>query len=91
MADHSDPNAVNSIFSDIDISAADLYDLFGFPGDATTAGEQVVVALTFASISVAFSRAGRILLALGRLGEAERYLGMAVDMNPRHESFHVHR
>ena len=50
MADHNDPNAVNSIFSDIDISAADLYDLFGFPGDATTAGEQVVVALTFASI-----------------------------------------
>ena len=50
MADHNDPNAVNSIFADIDISAADLYDLFGFPGDATTAGEQVVVALTFASI-----------------------------------------
>ena len=30
MADHNDPNAVNSIFSDIDVSAADLYDLFGF-------------------------------------------------------------
>jgi len=27
-ADHNDPNAVNSIFSDIDVSAADLYDLF---------------------------------------------------------------
>ena len=38
-----------------------------------------------------FSRAGRIHLALGRLGEAERSLGMAADMNPRHESFHVHR
>jgi hypothetical protein len=32
MADHNDPNAVNSIFSDIDVSAADLYDIFGFPG-----------------------------------------------------------
>ena len=31
MADHNDPNAVNSIFSDIHYSAADLYDLFGFP------------------------------------------------------------
>jgi hypothetical protein len=31
MADHNDPNAVNSIFSDIDVSAADLYDIFGFP------------------------------------------------------------
>jgi len=30
MADHNDPNAVNSIFSDVDVSAADLYDLFGF-------------------------------------------------------------
>ncbi len=29
MADHNDPNAVNSNFSDIDYSAADLYDLFG--------------------------------------------------------------
>src|SRR5262245_13669125 len=28
MADHNDPNAVNSIFSDIDVSAADLYDIF---------------------------------------------------------------
>ena len=27
MADHNDPNAVNSIFSDIDVSAADLYRL----------------------------------------------------------------
>jgi Domain of unknown function (DUF4331) len=50
VADHNDPNAVNSIFSDIDVSAADLYDLFGFPSDATPAGEHVVVALTFASI-----------------------------------------
>ena len=38
-----------------------------------------------------FSRAGRLHLALGRLGEGERYLRMASDMNPRHESFHVHR
>jgi hypothetical protein len=33
VADHNDPNAVNSIFSDIDVSAADLYDIFGFPSD----------------------------------------------------------
>src|SRR5229473_5448277 len=50
MADHNDPNAVNSIFSDIDVSAADLYDLFGFPSDDATGGEKVVIALTFASI-----------------------------------------
>src|SRR4030095_11726766 len=49
-ADHNDPNAVNSIFSDIDVSAADLYDLFGWPSDDTTGGEKVVVALTFAPI-----------------------------------------
>jgi Domain of unknown function (DUF4331) len=50
MADHNDPNAVNSIFSDIDVSAADLYDLFGFPSDDTADGEKVVIALTFASV-----------------------------------------
>jgi hypothetical protein len=50
MADHNDPNAVNSIFSDVDHSAADLYDLFGFPSDDTTGGEKVVIALTFASV-----------------------------------------
>ncbi len=49
-ADHNDPNAINSIFSDIPVSAADLYDLFGFPSDDKTGGEKVVVALTFASI-----------------------------------------
>jgi len=49
-ADHNDPNAVNSIFSDIDVSAADLYDLFGFPSDDKTGGEKVVIALTFASV-----------------------------------------
>lgn len=46
MADHNDPNAVNSIFSDIDYSAADLYDLFGFP---TNNGQTALLALTFAS------------------------------------------
>ena len=46
MADHNDPNAVNSIFSDIDYSAADLYDLFGFP---TNGGRTALLALTFAS------------------------------------------
>ncbi len=49
-ADHNDPNAINSIFSDIQPSGADLYDLFGFPSDDKTGGEKVVVALTFASI-----------------------------------------
>jgi hypothetical protein len=46
MADHNDPNAVNSIFSDIDYSAADLYDLFGFP---TNNGQTALLSLTFAS------------------------------------------
>ena len=50
MADHNDPNAVNSIFSDIDVSAADLYDIFGFPSDDKDGGEKVVIALTFASV-----------------------------------------
>src|SRR5215208_4981470 len=50
MADHNDPNAVNSIFSDIDVSAADLYDFFGFPSGDTDGGEKVVMALTFASV-----------------------------------------
>jgi hypothetical protein len=49
-ADHNDPNAVNSIFSDIEVSAADLYDLFGWPSDDTSGGEKVVIALTFASV-----------------------------------------
>lgn len=49
-ADHNDPNAVNSIFSDIPLAAADLYDMFGFPSDDTTAGESVVLALTFAPV-----------------------------------------
>lgn len=49
-ADHNDPNAINSIFSDIPVSAGDLYDMFGFPSDDKTGGEKVVVALTFASI-----------------------------------------
>jgi hypothetical protein len=50
LADHNDPNAVNSIFADIDVSAADLYDLFGFPSDDAAGGEKVVIALTFASV-----------------------------------------
>jgi hypothetical protein len=48
-ADHNDPNAINSIFAETEASPADLYDLFGFPSDATTGGEKVVIALTFAS------------------------------------------
>jgi hypothetical protein len=50
MADHNDPNAVNSIFSDIDYNAADLYDIFSFSSDDTAGGEKVVIALTFASV-----------------------------------------
>jgi uncharacterized protein DUF4331 len=49
VADHNDPNAVNSIFSDVDVSAADVYDLFGFPSDEP-GDEKVVIALTFASV-----------------------------------------
>ncbi|MGH7065590.1 MAG: hypothetical protein ACREET_16055 [Stellaceae bacterium] len=49
MADHNDPNAVNSIFSDIDVSAADLYDIFGFPSADISGGEKVVIALTFSA------------------------------------------
>jgi hypothetical protein len=49
VADHNDPNAVNSIFSDVDISAADVYDMFGYPSDATDE-EKVVLALTFAPV-----------------------------------------
>ena len=49
-ADHNDPNAVNSIFSDINVSAADLYDIFGWPADDTAGGDKVVIALTFASV-----------------------------------------
>jgi hypothetical protein len=49
-ADHNDPNAINSIFADISLSGADLYDLFGFPADGKTGGEKVVVALTFAPV-----------------------------------------
>ena len=47
MADHNDPNAVNSIFSDIDVSAADVYDMFGYPSDDRRR-RGVVIALTFA-------------------------------------------
>jgi Domain of unknown function (DUF4331) len=50
LADHNDPNSVNSIFSDIDIDAADLYDLFGYPADDDINGEAVVIALTFAPV-----------------------------------------
>jgi hypothetical protein len=49
-ADHNDPNSVNSIFADVPVSAADLYDMFGWPTDDKTAGDRVVLALTFASV-----------------------------------------
>ncbi|MEA2596163.1 MAG: hypothetical protein QOF01_2632 [Thermomicrobiales bacterium] len=50
MADHNDPNAVNSIFSDVDMSSADLFDLFGFPVEDAGVGEKVLIALTFAPV-----------------------------------------
>jgi FAD/FMN-containing dehydrogenase len=50
MGDHNDPNAVNSIFSDIDVSAADLYDIFGFPTTDGSGTDRVVIALTFAAV-----------------------------------------
>jgi hypothetical protein len=49
VADHNDPNSVNSIFADIDPDPADLYDLFGFPGSGAD-GESVVLASTFAPV-----------------------------------------
>src|SRR6476660_4764726 len=47
-ADHNDPNAINSIFSDVPRNGADLYDLFGYPTSSTSGSERVMVALTFA-------------------------------------------
>ena len=49
MADHNDPNSVNSIFSDIDPSPADLYDMFGYPGPDDE-NKTVVLASTFAPV-----------------------------------------
>lgn len=46
-ADHNDPNAVNSIYADVPISGADLYDIFGYPVDGA---DNLVVQLTFAPI-----------------------------------------
>jgi hypothetical protein len=45
VADHNDPNAVNSIFSDIDVSAADLYDIFGFPSGDSSPDEKFLAYL----------------------------------------------
>ena len=49
-ADHNDPNAINSIFADVPVNAADLYDLFGWPSDDRQGGDKVVLALTFAPV-----------------------------------------
>lgn len=49
-ADHNDPNAVNSIFSNIPVSSADLYGMFGYPSDDKSDGEKVVLSLTFAPL-----------------------------------------
>jgi len=69
VADHNDPNAVNSIFSDIDVSAADLYDLFGFPSADTDGGEKVVIALTFAAVPHAGTFDTDMLYRLRMVGE----------------------
>jgi hypothetical protein len=61
VANHNDPNAVNSIFSDIDVSAADLYDIFGFPSDGTSSDEKVVIALTFAAVPHTGVLDGRVI------------------------------
>jgi len=49
-ADHNDPNAVNSIYSDVPLSPADLYDIFGYPSSDTSNGEAMVAQLTFAPL-----------------------------------------
>jgi len=46
--DHNDPNVVNAGFSYIPVSAADLYDIFGWPSDDKSGGEKLVLVLTFA-------------------------------------------
>jgi hypothetical protein len=68
VADHNDPNAVNSIFSDIDVSAADLYDIFGFPSDDTSPDEKVVIALTFAAVPHTGQVATRFLSTFRDMG-----------------------
>src|SRR6187431_3065305 len=47
-ADHNDPNAVNSIYADVPLNPADLYDIFGYPSDDKSNGEALVAQLTFA-------------------------------------------
>ena len=71
MADHNDPNSVNSIFSDVEASPADLYDMFGFPAAEP---DTVVIASTFA----AFPAAGTLdpdLLYRMRVHARERSAG----------------
>lgn len=46
-ADHNDPNAVNSIYADVPISGADLYDIFAYPATGT---DNLIVQLTFAPL-----------------------------------------
>lgn len=49
-ADHNDPNAVNSIYDDVPLSPADLYDIFGYPSSDTSNGEALVAQLTFSPL-----------------------------------------
>src|SRR5580704_12519803 len=78
MADHNDPNAVNSIFSDIDYSAADLYDLFGFP---THDGRNALLALTFSSTPKAGELDGDLLYRLLVTSEPRVALAHADDVS----------
>jgi hypothetical protein len=50
VADHNDPNAVNSIFSDIDVSAADCTTFSDFRATTLRAMKKVVIGLTFAAV-----------------------------------------
>jgi len=50
VAAHNDRNAVTSFFSDNNVGAADLYDIFGLPAPDTEGSEKVVIAFTFASV-----------------------------------------
>lgn len=77
MADHNDPNAVNSIFADIDPSPADLYDMFGFPA---AGGESVVVASTFAAVPSAGVLDPDMLYRM-RISPRERAAGWAHDFS----------
>ena len=73
MADHNDPNSVNSIFSDVEASPADLYDMFGFPAAEP---DTVVIASTFAAVPTAGTLDPDLLYRM-RVHARERSAGLA--------------